>query len=584
MMKRFVACMLIILLVFTTCAGLAEEWTCPSCGNTASGNFCSNCGTASPAAGWTCPNCGTEANGQFCSNCGTSRDGAQSGATVSDEVKALVDAAIAHTSASVDPSPDKYTCYVEDYVGKNLASFGYTSMGGDRREYYGKTTVEFALYSVDGTFVNINDETELRKYIVIDQSPAPNAEFKLTYRKNSKGEEYSNLIDHQGYDVIDLKVARLDGTVYDTVRDIKMVQVDPAQDKYNYYVRNYVGRNLASAGYTSLGGQRMDAYGASHVQLVLVSNDGSYVDIEDEEQVKSYVVVRQDVAPNTPLQLTYRKNSKGEEYDNLIESQSVSKITLYLEKVNVLVAKSKAEETPKANETEKPDLEVQTYEVTGQVNTYRDFQYVVLGDGNAQIVGYTGTGSSVSISSEIDGHAVTSIGPAAFANKKLDTVIMWADIVDFGDECFKGCTELTSISIPSSAVTIGDSAFEGCTGLETVILWGDIETFGKCAFKDCTALTSISIPSSTKTIRESAFEGCTALKSIVMWGGNVIEANAFKECTALTDLTVPSEVTMIGNHAFDGCSELGSVFIWGGDTKLGNGVFDNCPNAKVSQW
>ena len=50
-------------------------WTCPTCGATATGNFCTNCGAKKPApAGtWTCPQCGTEVNGNFCTNCGTKK-------------------------------------------------------------------------------------------------------------------------------------------------------------------------------------------------------------------------------------------------------------------------------------------------------------------------------------------------------------------------------------------------------------------------------------------------------------------------------------------------------------------------------
>ncbi|WP_024865869.1 SPFH domain-containing protein [Butyrivibrio sp. FCS014] len=49
----------------------ADTWTC-SCGATATGNFCSNCGSKRPAATWTC-SCGTVNNGNFCTNCGSKR-------------------------------------------------------------------------------------------------------------------------------------------------------------------------------------------------------------------------------------------------------------------------------------------------------------------------------------------------------------------------------------------------------------------------------------------------------------------------------------------------------------------------------
>ena len=46
-------------------------WTC-SCGNTVTGNFCSNCGTKKPDESWTC-SCGNVNKGNFCPNCGNKR-------------------------------------------------------------------------------------------------------------------------------------------------------------------------------------------------------------------------------------------------------------------------------------------------------------------------------------------------------------------------------------------------------------------------------------------------------------------------------------------------------------------------------
>ncbi|HCT16443.1 MAG TPA: virion core protein (lumpy skin disease virus), partial [Ruminococcaceae bacterium] len=49
-------------------APAANSWKC-SCGATATGNFCPECGSPRPADGWTCA-CGTVNKGKFCSNCG----------------------------------------------------------------------------------------------------------------------------------------------------------------------------------------------------------------------------------------------------------------------------------------------------------------------------------------------------------------------------------------------------------------------------------------------------------------------------------------------------------------------------------
>ena len=46
-------------------------WKC-SCGTTATGNFCPDCGSPKPAAGWKC-RCGSENTGKFCPQCGAKR-------------------------------------------------------------------------------------------------------------------------------------------------------------------------------------------------------------------------------------------------------------------------------------------------------------------------------------------------------------------------------------------------------------------------------------------------------------------------------------------------------------------------------
>lgn len=47
----------------------ANGWKC-SCGATASGNFCTECGSKKPQLGWTC-SCGAVNKGKFCSECGS---------------------------------------------------------------------------------------------------------------------------------------------------------------------------------------------------------------------------------------------------------------------------------------------------------------------------------------------------------------------------------------------------------------------------------------------------------------------------------------------------------------------------------
>ncbi|MGM9615478.1 MAG: SPFH domain-containing protein [Oscillospiraceae bacterium] len=54
-------------------APAAGGWKC-SCGNMATGKFCTECGSPKPQpSGWTCPSCGTPNTGKFCLECGTKK-------------------------------------------------------------------------------------------------------------------------------------------------------------------------------------------------------------------------------------------------------------------------------------------------------------------------------------------------------------------------------------------------------------------------------------------------------------------------------------------------------------------------------
>lgn len=433
-------------------------------------------------------------------------------------------------------------------------------------------------------FIDIEDESQLQQYIVTGQNIEPNTEMKYVFRTDSKGNEYSNLIDFQNLRIIDLSVKRIDGTMSGEPVAFELIQITPSPDKYTVYIRNYVGKNVASFGYTSLGGDRRDEYGATTIKFNFVADDGAYLDPEKTDVLRQYVVTAQDVAPNSEMRLTFRKDSKGNEYSNLIDNQTYSTITLYVHRLDIeypdaSAATAVADTTEARSESESATAAPTTAPVAadGAVLSYRDVKYRFLSDGNVEICGYTKAQSSMTIPSEIDGRNVTRIAESAFEDcNELKSLINWADIEYIGAKAFKGCTGLKDISIPGETTYIGESAFEGCTSLKTVIMWGDPTSIEKNTFKGCEKLTDISLPSSVEYIAESAFENCTNMSTVIIWGDiTSIGKNAFRNCSSLDDISIPSSCKIIEESAFQGCTDLDTVILWG-DTNIGNSAFRGC--------
>ena len=132
---------------------------------------------------------------------------------------------------------------------------------------------------------------------------------------------------------------------------------------------------------------------------------------------------------------------------------------------------------------------------------------------------------------------------------------------ELGYSVFKGCSVLTSVTIPSSVTSIGGSAFEGCSGLTSLIIPSSVTSIVGSAFKDCSGLTSLTIPSSVTSIGGAAFKGCSGLTSLIIPSSvTSIGSYVFENCSGLTSITIPSSVTEIGGAAFKGCSSLVNLY------------------------
>ena len=178
------------------------------------------------------------------------------------------------------------------------------------------------------------------------------------------------------------------------------------------------------------------------------------------------------------------------------------------------------------------------------------------------------------------------IAEGAFAgNKTLKTFIMPKNMKEVPFEAFCGCTALSSVVIPDSALEIGDRAFFGCVMLKTADLPKGIKRIGDGAFDGCAKLGAVALPKTLDSLGVRAFAGCEHIKTIELPEGlTEIKDGLFDGCSALDGIVLPVGVTRIGNEAFRNCQRFRSITLPEGVKEIGDRAFYGCTNLKTVEW
>ena len=153
-----------------------------------------------------------------------------------------------------------------------------------------------------------------------------------------------------------------------------------------------------------------------------------------------------------------------------------------------------------------------------------------------------------------------------FTDGKLSVLdLSEAKIVEGGD-CYYENYYIGSYY--TSNDVIGDNAFRGCSGLTSLTLPAGIASIGSYTFGYCSGLTSLTLPAGITEIGPSAFEYCSGLKEVRICINDNLDTYLTKghpyidvDCgfkyyindKEITSIEIPSNVTTLGNYVFYFC-------------------------------
>ncbi len=189
---------------------------------------------------------------------------------------------------------------------------------------------------------------------------------------------------------------------------------------------------------------------------------------------------------------------------------------------------------------------------------------------------YTSLEGSISIPSYVSynntRYKVSAIGSFAFSGcSNITSIDIPSTVTSIGSGSFFNCSGLSSITIPNSVISIGSSAFSDCSGLNSAVIGNSVTTIEDKAFYSCSGIMRLLIPNSVVQIGDETFAGCTGLTSVRLPESLIsIGAKAFENCNGLTNLFIPKSVASIGTAAFYGCKGLTEI-----DVDSDNNAYDS---------
>ena len=153
---------------------------------------------------------------------------------------------------------------------------------------------------------------------------------------------------------------------------------------------------------------------------------------------------------------------------------------------------------------------------------------------------------------------LTTLGTYIFRrNTSLKHFVVPSGITEIPLSMFDQCASMKAISIPSSVTTFGEGAFINSYNLEDITFPASVTSVGKNLINNCSKIVECILPSSIQTIPSGFMYAPYSLKHLTLPSSlTTVETQAFYYLYSLETLTIPANVTSIATKAFYGMYSL----------------------------
>ncbi|OHS93599.1 hypothetical protein TRFO_40121 [Tritrichomonas foetus] len=209
------------------------------------------------------------------------------------------------------------------------------------------------------------------------------------------------------------------------------------------------------------------------------------------------------------------------------------------------------------------------------------------------------------------------VAPQEFYECDSTSAVINEGIILIGNEAFRGCTNLKTVSLPNSLIYLKFNSFRSCTALTTINVPEGVEVIEEGVFRVCTSLTTITLPSTLASIGIASFqETMVSLTSISFPNGNPIfkasnlmvytnksivicsnaitsivwpsdeyitdiTTHAFLFCRLITSMILPNSIITIGERSFYGMENLVTLTLGQSVTSFARDTVENCQNLEA---